>query len=123
SMLAQFVERVERRMVDDQKAAEQASLDKLSDVRAEIGELAFENSLDVLGLPEHVFNILTEADYRTAGDLLLAMKVSPEKVLSLAGIGAKAIQAIEKAVAEVKFEAPAPVVEIEAEAPAEVETP
>lgn len=124
TLLAQFVDRIERRLVEGQKAAEQASLDKLAELRAEIGELAFENSLDALGLPEHVYNILTEADYRTAGDLLLAMRVSPEKVLTLPGIGAKAIQAIEKAVAEAKFEAVA-VEEVAApveEAPAPIET-
>lgn len=124
TLLAQFVDRIERRLVEGQKAAEQASLDKLAELRAEIGELAFENSLDALGLPEHVYNILTEADYRTAGDLLLAMKVSPEKVLTLPGIGAKAIQAIEKAVAEAKFEVVA-VEEVAApveEAPAQIET-
>jgi len=124
TLLAQFVDRIERRLVEGQKAAEQASLDKLAELRAEIGELAFENSLDALGLPEHVYNILTEADYRTAGDLLLVMKVSPEKVLTLPGIGAKAIQAIEKAVAEAKFEAVA-VEEVATpveEAPTPVET-
>jgi hypothetical protein len=67
--------------------------------------------LDILGLPEHVFTILTEADYRIAGDLILAMKTEPDKVLGLAGIGPKAMQAIEKAVAETKFEAPVPVEE------------
>lgn len=124
TLLAQFVDRIERRLVEGQKAAEQANLDKLAELRAEIGELAFENSLDALGLPEHVYNILTEADYRTAGDLLLAMKVSPEKVLTLPGIGAKAIQAIEKAVAEAKIEAVAVeevAIPVE-EAPAPVET-
>ncbi|PKN91933.1 MAG: hypothetical protein CVU44_16710 [Chloroflexi bacterium HGW-Chloroflexi-6] len=125
TLLAQFVDRIERRVVEGQKAAQEASLGKLAELRAEIGELAFENSLEVLGLPEHVFNILTEAEYRTAGDLLLAMKASPEKVLTLPGIGAKAIQAIEKAVAEAKFEVEAPAVAEEVEIPAAVavETP
>ena len=108
-------------MVEGQKAAEQANLDKLAEFRAEIGELAFENSLDALGLPEYVYNILTEAEYRSAGDLLLAMKLNPDKIFTLPGIGAKAIQAIEKAVAEAKFEVAAPVIEVEA--PAEVEIP
>lgn len=106
NLLAQFVERVERQIQDDKKAAQQASQEKTAELKAEIGALAFENPLDALALPEHVFNILTEADYQTAGDLLLAMKLNPEKVLTLPGIGAKAIQAIEKAVAEAKFEAP-----------------
>jgi N utilization substance protein A len=105
TQLAQFVDRVERRTIERQRAEEQASAEKLADARAQVPTAAFEQSLDALGLPEHVFNILTEADYRTAGDLLLAMKLSPDKVLGLPGIGPKAMQAIEKAVAESTFEA------------------
>jgi len=106
SQLAQFVERVERRVADEQKAAEEADQEQMAALRAEIGEPAFEAPLDALGLPEHVFNILTEAEYLTAGDLILTMKANPDKILGLPGIGTKAAQAIEKAVAEVKFEAP-----------------
>ncbi|HEY3313544.1 MAG TPA: transcription termination factor NusA [Anaerolineales bacterium] len=129
--LAQFVDRVERRSIERQRAEEKVNAEKLAEARADIPDIAFEQSLEVLGLPEHVFNILTEADYTTAGDLLLAMKLSPDKVLGLAGIGPKAMQAIEKAVTETSFkvevpapaevvEAPAPAVEVEA-APATVE--
>ncbi len=128
--LAQFVDRVERRTAERQRVEDKEHAEKLAEARAGIPEVAFEQPLDVLGLPEHVFNILTEADYTTAGDLLLAMKLSPDKVLGLPGIGPKAMQAIEKAVTETKFvveapivaEEPAPVVEVapvEAAAPAE----
>jgi transcription termination/antitermination protein NusA len=119
SQLAQFVERVERRVADEQKAAEEADQEQTAALRAEIGEPAFETALDALGLPEHVFNILTEADYLTAGDLILTMKANPDKVLGLPGIGAKAAQAIEKAVAEAKFEAPVEEEEPQAELPVE----
>jgi transcription termination/antitermination protein NusA len=129
SQLAQFVERVERRVADEQKAAEQADQEQVTALRAEIGEAAFEASLDALGLPEHVFNILTEADYLSAGDLILAMKANPDKVLGLPGIGTKAAQAIDKAVSEAKFEAPVEEPEVEdaesetVESEAEVESP
>ncbi len=103
SQLAQFVDRVERRAADEQKAALAIDQAQVSALRAEIGEAAFEASLESLGLPEHVFNILTEADYLTAGDLILTMKANPDKVLGLPGIGSKAAQAIEKAVAEANF--------------------
>lgn len=111
--LSQFMDRVERRSIERQRAEEKVNAEKMAEVRAGVPDVAFEQSLDVLGLPEHVFNILTEADYTTAGDLLLAMKLNPDKVLGLPGIGPKAMQAIEKAVTETRFE-PA-----EAEAPAE----
>jgi N utilization substance protein A len=125
--LAQFVERVERRTFERQRAAEQESAEKLAEARAGIPDSAFEQPLDVFGLPEHVYNILTEADYRTAGDLLLAMKLNPDKVLGLPGIGPKAMQAIEKAVTETTFEVPVPpeaetvVAVVEEAAPAVVE--
>ena len=109
--LSQFVDRVERRTVERQRAEDKADAEKLASARADIPDVAFTESLEVLEIPEHVFNILTEAEYRTAGDLLLAMKLDPDKVLGLPGIGPKAMKAIEKAVAEAKFETP------EAEAP------
>lgn len=84
--------------------------------------MAFEQPLDSFGLPEHVYNILTEAEYLTVGELLLAVKTRPDQVFGLPGIGPKAMQAINKAVSEVSFEKmeAAPVVE-EVPAPAGVE--
>jgi hypothetical protein len=125
TVLGQFVDRVERRAIERQRAEDQASAEKLAEARAGIPDLAFEQPLEVLALPEHVYNILTEAEYRTAGDLLLAMNLDSDKVLSLAGIGPKAMKAIQKAVAEAKFEAPVVVEEVAApvaEAPEEVAT-
>ncbi|MEI7849604.1 MAG: transcription termination factor NusA [Chloroflexota bacterium] len=103
SLLAQFVDRVERRSLERQRADDKATAEKMAEARSGIPDEAFEQSLEALGLPEHVFNILTEAEYLTAGDLLLAMKLSPDRVLGLAGIGPRAIQAIEKAITETKF--------------------
>lgn len=106
--LAQFVDRVERRVVERQRAADKEAAAKLAEARAGIPAVAFEQPLDVLNLPEHVYNILTEADYRTAGDLLLAMKTDPDRVLGLPGIGPKAMQAIRTAVETASFPEEAP---------------
>jgi N utilization substance protein A len=110
--LSQLVDRVERRTVEKQRAEEKAAAERDAAARADIDAAAFEQPLDVLGLPEHVYAILTEAEYLTAGDLILAMKTAPDKVLRLPGVGPKAMQAIEKAVNEASFVvevAPAPV--------------
>lgn len=106
--LAQFVDRVERRVVERQRAADKEAAARLAEARAGIPVAAFEQPLDVLNLPEHVYNILTEADYRTAGDLLLAMKTDPDRVLGLPGIGPKAMQAIRTAVETASFPEAAP---------------
>jgi transcription termination/antitermination protein NusA len=118
--LSQFVDRVERRTLERQRAEQKAEAERSAAARSDIPENAFDQPLDVLGLPEHVYAILTEADYRTAGDLILAMKIEPDKVLRLPGIGPKAMAAINKAVEETSFAAPesAPAPSAEEAAPA-----
>jgi hypothetical protein len=70
------------------------------------------------GIKEHVFNILTEAGYETVGQLMFDLKTDQNKVLGLAGIGAKAIQNIEESLAALTFPEPAPAPEAVEEAPA-----
>jgi N utilization substance protein A len=125
--LIQFVDRVERHKMEQTRAAIAAAEQRLAEAKAGIPEAAFKQDIESLGLPEHVYTILTEADHRTVGDLMMAMKLNPDSVLSLAGIGPKAMQAIEEALAQVTFPEPevaAPEAVTE-EAPAETpaETP
>jgi N utilization substance protein A len=115
--LIQFVDRVERRTVE-QKNAEAAAEKELTDAaRASIPDAAFETDLAALELPDHVYTILTEAEHRTVGDLMMVMKLNPDRILSRAGIGPKSMQAIEKALANISFpepEKPAKIPEAEA---------
>ena len=109
--LIQFVDRVERHTVEQKKATAAAEEERLSVARADIPEAAFTENIETLGLPDHVYNILTEAEHRTVGDLMMAMKLNPDSVLSLAGIGPKAMQAIEAALAKATFSQPEVAVE------------
>ena len=118
--LSQFVERVERRTFERLMSEAKAEQERLDAARAEIPAVAFELPLEHLGLPDKIHNILA-TDYTSPGDLMMAMKTQPDKVLALSGIGPKAMQTIEAALTEVTF--PAPVVEAEPEpepAPEEV---
>ena len=117
--LIQFVERVERRTVEQKKATAAAEEERVSAARAEVPSAAFEAEINVLGLPEHVYNILTEAEHRTVGDLMMAMKLNPDSVLGLVGIGPKSMEAIRTSLANITFPEPEPVVEPVVEAPVE----
>ena len=120
--LIQFVDRVERRTVEQKKAEAAAEQELVSAARADVPEAAFKADIDVLGLPDHVYTILTEAEHRTVGDLMMTMKLNPDSVLGLSGIGPKSLQAIETALANVSFpepEKPAEPLETEAIAPVE----
>jgi N utilization substance protein A len=108
--LIQFVERVERRTVEQKKANAAAEEERVSAARAEIPTTAFDMGIDALGLADHIHNILTEAEHRTVGDLMLSLKLNPDSVLGLAGIGPKSMEAIRNALQNVTFPEPEPVV-------------
>ncbi|MGQ9832470.1 MAG: transcription termination factor NusA [Candidatus Villigracilaceae bacterium] len=110
-VLAQFVEHVERRTIQRQEDALKAAIEREAAARANIPPAAFETPLEDIGLAEHVYTILTEADYRNAGDLMLAMALDPNKVLGLPGIGPKAMQNIETTLASLNFAPPEPEIE------------
>ncbi|RME86571.1 MAG: transcription termination/antitermination protein NusA [Anaerolineae bacterium] len=104
--LAQFVDRVERRTIQIEEDARRQEEERVAAARAEIPPVAFEMPLADLPLKEYVYTILTEAEYETVGDLLLAMKVDPDKVLGLPGIGPKAMQNIQETLAAITFPEP-----------------
>jgi N utilization substance protein A len=126
TMLSQFVDRVERRTIQIKEDAARAEEEKVTTARSEVPTAAFGMPLEVLGLKEHVFNILVEAGIDTVGALMMSMKMDSNKVLGLPGIGPKAIQNIDEQFALLKFpepEAPAaePVAEVIAEPVAEAQ--
>lgn len=111
TMLAQFVDRVERRTIQIQEDAAREEEERVLAARAEIPPAAFQMPLDQAGLKEHVYTILTEAEIETVGDLMLAMKLDANKVLGLPGIGPKAMENIEATLAALQFPAVEPVAE------------
>lgn len=118
TVLEQFVDRVERRMILAKEEATREEDERLAAIRAEIPVTAFSMPLDqATDLKEHVFNILTEAGYETVGQLMYDIKTDQNKVLGLAGIGGKAITNIEETLAALTF--PEPVAEPKAEEAAE----
>ena len=108
TMLTQFVDRVERRTIQIKEDAVRAEDEKVSGARAEVPTAAFGMPLDQAGLKEHVFNILVEAGFDNVGGLMMSLKLEPNKVLGLPGIGPKAMQNIEEVLAALTF--PEPVV-------------
>ncbi len=115
--LGQFVDRVERRTIQIKEEAVRVDDERLAAAKADVVPAAFNMPLDQLGLKEHVFNILTEANFETVGDLILAMKLDANKVLGLPGVGPKAMQNIEEQLAAVKFPEPEPTPEPVVEVP------
>jgi N utilization substance protein A len=118
TQMSQFVDRVERRTIQIQEEAAREEEERMTAARAEIPVTAFEMSIYDTEIKEHILNILTEAEYETVGDLMLVLKVDSDRVLSLAGIGPKAMENIDESLAGLTF--PEPELEPEPEPEAEV---
>ena len=74
TQLSQFVDRVERRTIQIQEEAARVEEERVTAARAEIPATAFEMSIYDAGIKEHVLTILTEAEFETVGDLMLALE-------------------------------------------------
>src|SRR5690606_12272127 len=111
ALLGQCVDRVERRLVQVKEDAVREADEQPEAIKAEIPAAAFEMPVTESGIKEHIINILTEAGYENVGQVMFDLKANPNKILGLAGIGAKAIQNIEETLAGLTFPEPVKVEE------------
>ena len=113
TLLSQFVDRVERGIISQRQAEKKVEKDRRDLVIATIPEAAFDIPLEELNLPERFRSVLREAGYSMVGDLQLQMKLDSDTILSLNGIGPKAMEEIQTALENVTF--PEPEVEVQPE--------
>ena len=116
--LTSFVDRVQSEIESRRDARRQLELEKLAEVRASFPETAFEVELTEVELSTRVQNLLIEAGYKTAGQVLQKLGLDADAILGLPGIGPKAM--IEIAEKLNSYAYPEPVVEIEDVAEEEV---
>ena len=132
TLLGRFVDRVERGAQYRREAELDAQLEQRSALEATLPKGAFTVPLDELGLSPSLAIKISGEGYSTIGDLMLQLKVDPEKILAISGVGPKAMDTIQEALNSFKFpEAakpepvvaaqPGPEAEVEAEV-AELET-
>ncbi|MCK5318281.1 MAG: hypothetical protein KAJ55_10215, partial [Anaerolineales bacterium] len=99
-------------------ARRQVEIEKLAEVRASFPEMAFEVELTDVDLSTRVLNLLIEAGYKTAGQVLEKLGMDEDAILGLSGIGPKAMVEIAETLNSYSY--PEPVVEIEEVAEEEV---
>jgi N utilization substance protein A len=124
SILGQFVDRIERGIIAMHQAERTIELEHIAKIQENIPAAAFEMPLEELGFTERVTNLLVESGSESVGDLMVQLELDSDVILSLNGIGPKAMEKIETTLAEVTFPEPEVVeeeVEVEAEAAEEGE--
>ncbi|MCJ7567279.1 MAG: transcription termination factor NusA [Anaerolineales bacterium] len=116
--MTSFVDRVQGEIESRRDARRQVKLEKLAEVRDSFPETAFEVELAEVDLSTRVLNLLFEAGYKTAGQVLEKLGVDEDAILGLQGIGPKAMTEIAETLNSYAY--PEPVVEIEEVAEEEV---
>jgi len=107
--LAQFVDRIERGLIKRYAQDTRLEEERQRIAEANIPEEAHEMQLEDIGIPLRYSTLLNGAGIITVGDLMLQMKLDPNSILGLPGIGSKAIQVVEEALQNVSFATPEPV--------------
>ncbi len=96
-VLLQFLDLVEQGRKREEEARRRREEAERA-LREEIPPVAFEQSLEELGLPPRLVVLLTNAGYATVGDLILQWKRDPDAILALSGIGPRAMDKIREAI-------------------------
>ena len=87
-----FVERVQQEVMSRREAIRQREQEKLEAIRATVPTTAYDIALVEIGFSTRVLNLLAQANYKTAGQVMEQLELDEDKILSQPGIGPKAIQ-------------------------------
>ncbi|MBN2257424.1 MAG: hypothetical protein JW704_06340, partial [Anaerolineaceae bacterium] len=90
-----FVDRIERRTAHKQEEKLREEETRMNEIRSGVPEETFDTNILDANLPEHIAFILQEAEIASLGDLVLQMRLNPDAILALQGIGPKAMQTIQ----------------------------
>jgi transcription termination/antitermination protein NusA len=92
SVLAQFVDRMERKIISQNQAVKVARQKKQEEILLSIPSAAYQMPLADCNLPAKILVTLEGAGYTNAGDLAIDIKNGSEKITTLPGIGPKTME-------------------------------
>ena len=116
AVLAQFVDRVERGLIRQRQSEKRVEEDRQRVAHANVPAAAFEIPMEKFDVPDRVYTVISEAGFQTVGDLMLQMRLEPDSLLKLNGMGPKGMRELEEAIDKAFPPEPEAVLE---EAPAE----
>ncbi len=102
--MAKFIDSVEKRATVKKTPEKKVEDKKRQAMRSFVAPAAFEQNILDSALPEHVAYTLQESGFGTIGDLVLQMKVDPDEILRLQGIGPRAMNEINRMVEAMTIE-------------------
>jgi N utilization substance protein A len=117
-LLGGFVSRVQLDIQKRQQAERLEHQTKLDEVREQIPRMAYQTPLEEVGLKTRVLNLLTDANYKNAGQVLEQLGVDEDKILALQGFGSKSLSEVRELLEA--YEYPEPIEPVVEEVPEEI---
>ena len=96
--MSSFIDRVERRLEKQRREEDLEEKRRHEEALATVPPLTFEIDILDVDLPEHILFILQEGGMDTLGDLVLQMRLDPDRILALNGVGPKSFEQISQLV-------------------------
>lgn len=93
--MAKFINRVEKRIEEKLREESIEERRRYEEAVATVPELTFEIDILDVDLKEHILIILQEAGIDTLGQLVLQMRLDPDRILAVNGIGPKSFEEIQ----------------------------
>jgi N utilization substance protein A len=104
-LLTQFVDRVERGLIRQREEVERADFERQRIEMANVPPSAFEMPIEKFEVSDHVYAIVTQAGFDTVGDLLLKLRLEPDEIWKLNGMGPKAMLQLKHALEAIGYAA------------------
>lgn len=114
-VLSNFVDSVQGDRQRRMEAERRKERERIQAARSEIPEGAYETPLEEIGLSTRVFNLLDDASYETAGEVMETLKLDEDSLLELSGVGPKSVEEMRESFGSFEFKIPEPEPEEEAE--------
>lgn len=103
TVLVQFINRVENFRLGIKEGNRVERRAQREAARGQIPAAAFEHPLEDTDLPLRVYNALAEAGFQTVGDIMETFYVNPDRLSSIAGVGASGLDTIKNVLDTIEF--------------------
>jgi N utilization substance protein A len=110
-VLSQFVDRVERGLIRQRQTEKKEEEERQRVEHAQIPAAAFEIPLEKFSISDRLFAVISEGGFQTVGDLMLQLRLDPDSILKLNGMGPKAMRELQDAIEQAFPPEPEPVEE------------
>ncbi len=114
-LITQFVDRVERGLIRQKLSEKRADEEREKIENAKVPAEAYKIPLEDFQVSDRLYAVLSEAGFPTVGDLLLQMRLDPDSLLRLNGMGPKAMKELTDTLGEMFPQEAEPAEVLEAE--------